>query len=542
MSARDPYARSRTDCLEPPQGLRATLRHVGPGMILAGSVVGSGELIVTTKLGAVAGFTLLWFVIFSCLVKVVVQTELARHTIASGQTFLRVFNALPGPSGKRPAWLNLPWMTFFTLACVVALAVFVRLDESSRNPLAAAWLCGGVCAAAIALARIFRRAPAAGGKATAEGVSRPRINWFTWLWLASLLLVFVNSGAILGGTGQVVEMLFPGVLGEGGARYWSILVAVLCGALLIGGTYSLLEKLLVTLVSTFTLVTVVCAGLLYWSDFAITWTDLSSGMALAVPQQLTTPLVLTALAMYAGTGVSFSEMWSYTYWCVEKGYARHVGEPEPGPEWQRRAKGWIRVMYTDAGMTLVVYTASTICFYFLGAAILHAQQLDPDGRETLSILSSIYTDGLGDWAAGLFMIGAFFVLISTVLSGVAGNSRVLADALGVIGLIDVSDYSTRIRFIRIFVVVSLTLYCIAYWLFENPPQMLLVTSSLLAAILYPVLGLGTLYLRHRKIHRAIAPGRPVTAWLWICALVLALLSPAGILLAIAIQAGWIGFG
>lgn len=542
MAVKDPYARSRTDCLEPPQGLRATLRHVGPGMILAGSVVGSGELIVTTKLGAVAGFTLLWFVIFSCLVKVVVQTELARHTIASGETFLRVFNALPGPSGKRPAWLNLPWMTSFTLTCVAALAIFVRLDESSRGLSSAAWLCGAVIAMAIALTRIFRPSRVSRDTSAAKALSRPRMNWFTWLWLASLLLVFVNSGAILGGTGQVIEMLFPGALGEGGARYWSILVAVLCGALLIGGTYSLLEKLLVTLVSTFTLVTVICAGLLYWSDFAISWSNVASGMSLGIPEQLTTPLVLTALAMYSGTGVSFSEIWSYTYWCVEKGYARHVGEPEPGPEWQRRAKGWIRVMYTDAGMTMVMYTASTICFYFLGAAILHAQQLDPDGRETLSILSSIYTDGLGDWAAGLFMIGAFFVLISTVLSGVAGNSRVLADALGVIGLIDVSDYSTRIRFIRIFVVVSLTLYCIAYWLFENPPQMLLVTSSLLAAMLYPVLGLGTLYLRHRKIHRSIVPGRPVTAWLWTCALVLAFVSPAGILLAIAIQAGWIGFG
>ena len=511
-------------------------------MILAGSVVGSGELIITTKLGAVAGFTLLWFVIFSCLVKVVVQTELARHTIASGQTFLRVFNALPGPSGKRPSWLNLPWMTSFTLACAVAVAVFVRLDETARGPSAAAWLCGSVIAVAVVLARIFRRAPASGGTAEAKGASGQVMNWFTWLWLTSMLLIFVNSGAILGGTGQVIEMLFPGAFGEGGARYWSILVAVLCGALLIGGTYSLLEKLLVTLVSTFTLVTVICAGLLYWSDFAISWTDLGSGMSLAVPSQLTTPLVLTALAMFSGTGVSFSEIWSYTYWCVEKGYARHVGEPEPGPEWQRRAKGWIRVMYTDAGMTMFVYTASTICFYLLGAAILHAQQLDPDGRETLSVLSSIYTDGLGDWAAGLFMIGAFFVLISTVLSGVAGNSRVLADALGVIGLIDVSDYAVRIRFIRIFVVVSLTLYCIAYWLFENPPQMLLVTSSLLAAVMYPVLGLGTLYLRHRKIPAVIAPGSPATTWLWVCALVLAFLAPAGILLAIAIQTGWIAFG
>ena len=115
-------------------------------------------------------------------------------------------------------------------------------------------------------------------------------------------------------------------------------------------------------------------------------------------------------------------------------------------------------------------------------------------------------------------------------------------ALGVIGLIDASDYSVRLRFIRVFVVTALVLYCIAYWLFEDPPQMLLVTSSLIAAVMYPVLGLGTLYLRHWRIPPEIAPGRPVTVWLWVCALVLTFVSPAGILLAIAIQAGWIGFG
>lgn len=542
MSATDPYRRTRADFVDPPRGFRATLRHLGPGMILAGSVVGSGELIVTTKLGAVAGFALLWFVICSCLVKVVVQAELARHTIASGETFLRTFNALPGPAGSRPAWLTLPWLAAFVLACVFALAIFVRLDDDSRNASVAGWLCAGVLLVAVAVAWILRRRPASAGRPLPSASPAPTVNWFTWIWLASMLLVFVNSGAILGGTGQVLEMVFPGALGVGGARYWSILVAVICGGLLLGGTYTSLERMLVFLVSTFTLVTVILTGLLHWTDFAIGWPDLAAGVSLGMPPELTTPIVLTALAMYAGTGVAFGEMWSYTYWCVEKGYARNVGEPEPGPAWQRRARGWIGVMYTDAGITMLVYTASTICFYLLGAAILHTQQLDPDGRETLSILGSIYTDGLGEWAAGLFMVGAFFVLISTVLSGAAGNSRMLADALGVIGLIDAADYAVRLRFIRVFVVIALALYSVAYWMFENPPQMLLITSSVIAAVMYPVLGLGTLYLRHRRVPPGIAPGGLATGWLWVCALVLTFVSPAGILLAIAIQAGWVQFG
>ena len=48
----NPYARRPEDAREPPRGLGPTLKFLGPGLILAGSVVGSGEIILTTTLGA----------------------------------------------------------------------------------------------------------------------------------------------------------------------------------------------------------------------------------------------------------------------------------------------------------------------------------------------------------------------------------------------------------------------------------------------------------------------------------------------------------
>jgi len=44
----------------PPRSVPGILRRLGPGLIIAGSIVGSGELIATTKTGAQAGFWLLW--------------------------------------------------------------------------------------------------------------------------------------------------------------------------------------------------------------------------------------------------------------------------------------------------------------------------------------------------------------------------------------------------------------------------------------------------------------------------------------------------
>ena len=44
----DPYALPPAEVQEPPVSLLAALRKIGPGIILAGTIVGSGELLLTT--------------------------------------------------------------------------------------------------------------------------------------------------------------------------------------------------------------------------------------------------------------------------------------------------------------------------------------------------------------------------------------------------------------------------------------------------------------------------------------------------------------
>ena len=82
----------------------AALRQVGPGLILAASIVGTGELIATTNLGAKVGFALLWLVIVSCFIKVFAQIELGRHAICTGQTTFAAFRELPGLGKLLGAW------------------------------------------------------------------------------------------------------------------------------------------------------------------------------------------------------------------------------------------------------------------------------------------------------------------------------------------------------------------------------------------------------------------------------------------------------
>ncbi len=83
--------------MAPPETIRGILRYLGPGLIIAGSVVGSGELIATTKTGAEAGFWLLWLILIGCVIKVFVQVELGRYTLVTGQTTMDGLARVPGP-------------------------------------------------------------------------------------------------------------------------------------------------------------------------------------------------------------------------------------------------------------------------------------------------------------------------------------------------------------------------------------------------------------------------------------------------------------
>jgi manganese transport protein len=119
---KDPYQLTPEEVEPPPQTVFGALRRIGPGLILAASIVGSGELIATTTLGAEVGFVMLWIILLSCFIKPVIQAEMGRYTIASGETGLAGFDRVPGPRAK-VNWVVWAWvvMTLLTLLQVGAM-------------------------------------------------------------------------------------------------------------------------------------------------------------------------------------------------------------------------------------------------------------------------------------------------------------------------------------------------------------------------------------------------------------------------------------
>ena len=114
MSDDKPSSADLTSIQEPPTRFAKILTKIGPGLIIAGSIVGSGELIATTSTGAKAGFTLLWLIIVGCLIKVFVQIELGRFTLTNGITSIRGLNMLPGPKIEgKGNWFIWYWFVMF---------------------------------------------------------------------------------------------------------------------------------------------------------------------------------------------------------------------------------------------------------------------------------------------------------------------------------------------------------------------------------------------------------------------------------------------
>ena len=430
----DPYTVRAGEAKTPPTRFLGRLRHLGPSIIISGSVVGSGEIILTASLGAAVGFTLFWWVLLSCWIKSLTQAEIARYIITSGDTYLRAINRLPGklPGPNGP------------IAWPLALAVVAQIPA------------------------------------------------------------IMGLGGIVGGAGQSVHLLVPSVsavAATGG-------IAALSVALLLSGSYKFLERAMLVLVLSFAFTTLVCSILMQFTEYAITPADLAHGLSFEFPAAY----VVLALSVYGYTGVNSAELPPYTFWCIEKGYPSFIG-PSDAPGFAARARGWIRVVQTDVLATLLILTCATVPFYMLGAGVLNAMGKRPQGSETISALSSMFTETLGPWSLWLFGIGAFSILFSTTVAGIAGGSRYFADLVIALGFVDRQRIDIRTKIIRGWCILAPIVAFGFYRWFQNP-IFLVTVGAVTAAIFLPIQTGAVLWLHKNRLDPRVRPGQLVRFALW----------------------------
>lgn len=83
---------------------------------MTGSVIGSGELINLPQRAASFGFTLLWAVILSCVIKYWLQIEIGRYCLTRNLTTVEALNTLPGPKWRGTHIIPLLYLFGFLLS------------------------------------------------------------------------------------------------------------------------------------------------------------------------------------------------------------------------------------------------------------------------------------------------------------------------------------------------------------------------------------------------------------------------------------------
>jgi Mn2+/Fe2+ NRAMP family transporter len=510
----------------PPTNWLGMVRFAGPGMIVAGSIVGSGELIATTKTGAEAGFVLLWLIIVGCVVKVFTQVELGRYTLISGRTTLDALTDVPGPRIKgRGNWLVWYWFAMWfasisQLGGIVggvgqALAISLPVTEMGRD-----FNTKEDARIMAQMTNQMRTNRETTGDDQIDDQIDQQIDQqidnaeFT----AQMIAMDKRQSELEKAYAEKYSVTVNGIVRirkPADVAIWACFIAAITSILLSVGRYGMIQTLSTVLVASFTLLTI--ANLFFLQqqpDWRVRFSEFLSGLSFQLPAgEGNSQSIRTALATFGIIGVGAAELIVYPYWCLERGYARFTGKYDGSAAWVQRAQGWMRVMRLDAWGAMIVYTFATVAFYLLGAAVLHRSDLNPEKDNMVRTLAIMFVPVFSDWAASIFLFGAFAVLYSTYFVANASHARVFTDALAVIGWIENSEESRRrwvVRLSGFFPVLCVVIFLA----FPSPAQLVLI-SGIAQGIMLPMLAAAALYFRYFKVVDGLRPGSWWDAFLWI---------------------------
>ncbi len=422
---------------EAPTGFTGHLRNIGPGVVVSGSVVGSGELLVTTRMGADVGFVFLWGVIVACLVKFFIQLELGRQCILHNNTTIQALTRASGP----------------------------RICQTS---------------------------------------------WVAWLCVLGYFSVMVALVGIIGSVAGLLVAVFPALSYE----LWAVMIFLAMSVLLYRGIYGDLEKMATILVASFSLVVIGSVVALQWTDLSITRAQLLSGFRFAMPAEG----AFVALAVMGSVGATAVELFMYPYWVKEKGYPEFVGPRDDSADWERRYRGWMKVLTMDALVCTAIALVITCAYYLLGASVLKGLNVVPQGMKVVEQVSLIFTESLGTWAYYIFMFGGFCTLFSTLLVFTASSGRISVDFLKQVGVASLADEDQNLKWLRILQVgFPLSWLCAMLMMPDTPLALVLLGANANNLLLLPM-AYGVLHLAMRSAQLERMPlwseiGLLLTIWI-----------------------------
>ncbi|WP_307669513.1 Nramp family divalent metal transporter [Streptomyces sp. V2I9] len=102
---------------------RSSWRYIGPGIVVAATGVGAGDLVATLIAGSTFGYTLMWAAVIGCVVKISLAEAAGRWHLATGRTLF-------------DGWRSLgPWTTVYFAVYVVVWGFIYGATAMSSSAL-----------------------------------------------------------------------------------------------------------------------------------------------------------------------------------------------------------------------------------------------------------------------------------------------------------------------------------------------------------------------------------------------------------------------
>jgi Mn2+/Fe2+ NRAMP family transporter len=408
-----------------PSGL-GILLLIGPSFVWAAEYIGSGEVIVATRTGAILGTTILWAIVVGVFLKCFIGLSGARYTVCTGEGMIDMFDRIPGPR-HWVVWIVLVTHLGIGMLSIGALATSAGVFVSSLFP------------STVIPESLVRHFPA----------------------LCGWGVTFFALAAVWSGTFDILKKIMS----------FFVLIIVLgvlyVAAHVLPGVGQLLR------------------GLSFHVPQVPNWA-IQTGDAASSPWREILPLLgwsaggfasqvwYTYWVIGAGYGAS-----------AGRGYGKPADLSQLKTMTADRAgniKGWCRVLYADASMATVIGIVVTSAFLIAGAGILGPAHLAPNGEKVAFDLSSIFSSRWGAAGGFLFILAGAAALISTQVGQLAGWPRMLADCFRIC----IPGFNRRLawkRQFRLFLLFFMVTNMILVFCFKERPVFLIQLAAILDGVL-----------------------------------------------------------
>lgn len=230
-----------------------------------------------------------------------------------------------------------------------------------------------------------------------------------YLWayfFVNIATMFTIQSAVTVVTAGLASKLF-GITSD--IVYWSIIITVFCGVLLIIGRYQLLDKFIKIIIISLAISSVLAVSIAFVKN------ENSLSLQQVFPEG-TGLLFLIAFLGWMPAPLDIS-IW-HSIWTLEKNKSQ-------------QNKTTLKESLFDFNVGYIATTLLAICFVGLGALVMFDSELEfsSKGGVFAGQLIELYTSNLGEAAYGLIAIAAFSTMLSTTITTLDASPRAMSKTI-----------------------------------------------------------------------------------------------------------------